>query len=429
MMTDDVSQLKRQLDEERKARQDAERSLADERFLLNALMETIPDHLYFKDRESRFIRISTFLAESFGLADPAKAVGKTDFDYFTPEHAQQARADEIAVMESGHSLILEEKETWLDRPDTWVSTTKAPLYDAQGNVVGTFGISKDVTERRRVLAQMEAQMHELNALNARLIETQNELVRAEKNASLIRIIAGISHKLNTPLGNGKLALSTCDDEMRITHGQLASGKMTQSGLQAHLTTFSEAAKIASDSIDAALQLVDDFRKVIVDYGLDHIETFRLGEFINHQVDALRERFPGEILRIALGIEADFEISTYRDLLARALAELLKNAVVYGVHGKPGSGISIGVKHDNDLACIVIEDEGVGLPAEQQHHVFDGFFTTRLGAANGLGLVIVHNIVTGPLGGRIEAENRPQGGARFVLSLPLSLEKTTHLPQP
>jgi len=130
-------------------RRRAEEALAQDRFLLQALMNHVPDHVYFKDRDSRLIRISKALAQLFGVRDPAQAVGKTDFDFFTEEHARQAYEDEQAIMRTGQPVSKEERETWADRPDTWVSTTKAPLRDEAGNVVGTFGISRDITERKR----------------------------------------------------------------------------------------------------------------------------------------------------------------------------------------------------------------------------------------------------------------------------------------
>ena len=126
----------------------AKEALAKEQFLINALMDNLSDHVYFKDRESRFIRINKSLALSFGLDDPALAEGKTDFDFFTREHAQQAFEDEQTIIRTGQLLNTEEKETHPNRPDTWVSTIKLPLTDNDGNIIGTFGISRDVTKRK-----------------------------------------------------------------------------------------------------------------------------------------------------------------------------------------------------------------------------------------------------------------------------------------
>jgi PAS domain S-box-containing protein len=125
-------------------------ALEKERYLLHALMDNLPHNIYFKDREGRFIRINKALAECFGLLDASEALGKTDFDYFSDEHARQALADERFIMKTGQPMLdREEKETWLDGHTTWALTTKMPLYDDEGQLVGTFGVSRDITKQKR----------------------------------------------------------------------------------------------------------------------------------------------------------------------------------------------------------------------------------------------------------------------------------------
>ena len=135
-------------------RKEMEEALAMERHLLHALLDNVPDHVYFKDLESRFLRISTANARWLKVADPSVVQGKTDFDYFAPEHAQKALADEQRIIETGKPLLnVEEKETWPDGRETWVSTSKMPLRDTAGRIIGTFGVSTDITARK--LAEIE----------------------------------------------------------------------------------------------------------------------------------------------------------------------------------------------------------------------------------------------------------------------------------
>ncbi len=129
--------------------------LRDE-ILLETLMENVPDMIYFKDRESRFTRINQYAAARFGIASPSLAVGRTDFDFFTDEHATQARRDEQEIVRTGQPLVnVEEKETRADGEIRWVSTTKLPLRDREGTIVGTFGISRDVTQRKQAEEQLQ----------------------------------------------------------------------------------------------------------------------------------------------------------------------------------------------------------------------------------------------------------------------------------
>jgi PAS domain S-box-containing protein len=140
-------------------------ALAQEQYLLNALLDRTPDHIYFKDTESRFIRVSRSQSERFGLDDPADVVGMTDFDFFTEEHARPAYEDEQRIVRTGEPVLgLEEKETWPDWPDTWVSTSKMPLRDETGKIVGTFGISSDITARKQAELALERRAVQLQTV-------------------------------------------------------------------------------------------------------------------------------------------------------------------------------------------------------------------------------------------------------------------------
>ena len=136
----------------------------DAAWLFRVLMENIPDAVYFKDRESRFVAVSRALCEKFGLKDSSAVLGKTDLDFFSTEHARQAYDDEHEIVRTGQPIIgVEERETWGDRPDTWASSTKLPLMGPGGDIIGTFGISRDITQRKlfqEKLAESEAQLRQ-----------------------------------------------------------------------------------------------------------------------------------------------------------------------------------------------------------------------------------------------------------------------------
>jgi PAS domain S-box-containing protein len=125
--------------------------LQDEVFLLETMMDDLPDAIYFKDRDSRFTRINRYAAAHYGIVNPALAVGRTDFDFFTEEHAGQALRDEQQIIRTGQPLVsIEEKETLPDGKLRWVSTTKLPLRDREGDIVGILGLSHDITQRKHV---------------------------------------------------------------------------------------------------------------------------------------------------------------------------------------------------------------------------------------------------------------------------------------
>src|SRR6201993_3137451 len=165
-------------------RSQMENALGRERFLLKTLMDSLPDHIYFKDRESRFIAVNRAMAALFGLEDPADVLGKTDADLFTREHAQAALHDEQEILRTGQPLVnLEEKETWSDGHETWVSTSKLPLRDPNGSIIGTFGLSRDITEKKRAEEKLAALARELREKNEAL-EQDLEMARELQQAML-----------------------------------------------------------------------------------------------------------------------------------------------------------------------------------------------------------------------------------------------------
>lgn len=127
-----------------------------DRNLLDTLLEYIPDSVFFKDRESRFLRISRAMARHCNLSDPNLALHKTDADIFTAEHALQALADECLIVETGKPLIeKEEKETWPDGHETWALTTMVPLKNRLGRTIGTMGFARNITERKEAALRMQ----------------------------------------------------------------------------------------------------------------------------------------------------------------------------------------------------------------------------------------------------------------------------------
>ena len=123
--------------------------LQDDIFLLEMVMDDFPETIYFKDRESRFTHINRYAAAHYGIMNPALAVGRTDFDFFTDEHACQALREEQEIIRTGRPLVsVKERETLPNGKLRWVRTTKLPLHDRTGDIVGTFGLSRDIGERR-----------------------------------------------------------------------------------------------------------------------------------------------------------------------------------------------------------------------------------------------------------------------------------------
>ncbi len=145
-------------------RKQMEEAFAREQFLVNALLDTLPDHIYFKDLESRFIRNSKSHILSFGYSNPEDVKGKTDFDFFEKEDAQKAFEDEQTIIRTGQGIIKEEKLTRTNQSDVWFAAMKLPLYDKEGNIIGTFGVSRDITSSKKIEEELESERIMLRTL-------------------------------------------------------------------------------------------------------------------------------------------------------------------------------------------------------------------------------------------------------------------------
>lgn len=143
----------------------AEDELRHERFLLSSMMDHGDDHIYFKDAASRFVRVNQAMARWLRVREPDDVVGKTDFDFFAREHAEAAFRDEQEILSTGRSIVSrEEKETWPDGRVTWVLTSKMPLRDPAGRIMGTFGVSRDITNRKMVEVEFHRQRRILQSV-------------------------------------------------------------------------------------------------------------------------------------------------------------------------------------------------------------------------------------------------------------------------
>ena len=146
-------------------------SSPDSGFLLQNLMDYSSDAIYFKDRQSRFLMVNRTCIEKHGWESAEVVKGRTGFDVFSKEHAEQAFADEQRIIETGKLLNnIEEKEPWPDGSVTWVSITKMPLKSADGEIIGTFGMSRDITARKEAELRVRRYAEEVRLITEEMEE-------------------------------------------------------------------------------------------------------------------------------------------------------------------------------------------------------------------------------------------------------------------
>ena len=167
----------------------AEHVLSQDGALRNDLLENIPDGVWFKDRESRFTWVNKSIVNDFGMLNRSDIIGKTDYDFFPMEHANAAREDEIRIMETNKPILNHlERDNYGDGTPRWVYTTKIPIHDSQGQVIGTCGVTKDVTTMKKA---EEALALESNLLNAMLNNIPDAIYFKDNQSRFVRVSRGI----------------------------------------------------------------------------------------------------------------------------------------------------------------------------------------------------------------------------------------------
>ena len=225
---------------------DSEPVRADFGLFLSALMELLQGAVYFKDQQSRFLLINQILAKSLRVGSPAEAIGKSDFDFFTEEHARPAFADEQEIIRTGRPIInKEEKETRPDGQSTWVSTTKMPLRDKDGRIIGTFGFSRDVTESRRMRDTLTESETRLASASEQLTTVSQTMVAsAGETAMLVDFLQGASQQVSTTVSSVAGAASQVQESIR---------EISKNA--------NDSARVAKNAVDVAESAKDSMKKL------------------------------------------------------------------------------------------------------------------------------------------------------------------------
>jgi PAS domain S-box-containing protein len=362
--------------------------LKQERYLLHTLMDYLPHNIYFKDALSRFIRINRAMANLFGLKDTAEAIGHSDLDFFSGEHALQALADEREILRTGRPILdKEEKETWFDGHETWVVTTKMPLYDEAGRIVGTFGVSRDITEQKMAAVALRA---------------AKEAAEAASRAKSI-FLANMSHEIRTPL-NAIIGIAELMLDAPLAQDQ-----------REYLTLVLESGESLLTIINDLL----DFSKIEAGkFRLDHA-SFNLAESLGDTMKSLAIRAHHKGLELAYHLRPDVPIALVGDgpRLRQVVINLVGNAIKFTDQGEVVLDVSCQSAADHAVVLhFAVTDTGIGVPEDKRAAIFEAFeqadgSTTRRYGGTGLGLSIASRLVE-MMGGQLQVESEVGRGSTF-----------------
>lgn len=285
-------------------------------------------------------------------------------------------------------------------------------------------VSARTAELQQAKQEAELANEELSSVLDNLGKTQQELVRRDKLAALGALVAGVAHELNTPIGNSLTMASSMSERTAALRDDLKSG-LRRSVLESYLEQAAAADDVVLRNLNRAAALVAGFKDIALDSGDSQRSRFVLGDVVAALLESVQSEVARQGLELIEDVDHWLEMDSYPGPLTQALRHLIDNSLAHGFggrHGRDGdaSGSITLSAHDGGKGDITItlSDTGVGIAPEHLPRIYDPFFTTRLGAGgSGLGLYITHNIVTGVLGGQIEAASTPGQGTSLMLRLP------------
>lgn len=369
----------------------AEKAIEYERYLLNMLMDNIPDTIYFKDKDCRFIRINRAHVKLLGALNEKEAIGKTDFDFFDKDTALESFNDEIKIMKTGRPIInKEEKISMQGKPPRWFSATKVPIYDEMGNISGIVGISRDITHLKETEETLRKYSEELKELNA----TKD------------RFMSIIAHDLKSPFGTllGFLELMREDFE-----------EITRKDLKNFIGMSYESARKIFNLLHNLLEWAY-MQKGQIKFDPIVIE---LKHFVDESTEVLIDRAKEKGLTIINEVVPDIKIKADKSMIQTVIRNIVNNAVKFT---PTGGSISITAENlDNDMVKISIKDTGIGMSEEDREKLFklDSHHTsigTEGESGTGLGLIICKEMVE-KNNGEIWVESEPGKGSIFYFTVP------------
>jgi PAS domain S-box-containing protein len=384
--------------------------LDNERRILRTFIDNVPDLMFVKDVESRFVVANPELARWAGFDKPEDLIGKTEFDVFPHEVARAMYEDNLRVIRSGKPMLNSEQAVGPiadGRPRIYL-TTKVPLFDGDGQVTGIAGMARDITERKVT----EDALRESNRELQESIERANRLAfeADAANRSKSEFLANMSHEIRTPM-NGVLGMN---------------GLLLNSDLAPDQRHYAEVVDASAKSLLTVIDDILDFSKV--EAGRLEIDTLDfnlhvlMGDFAEMMSERLDEKQLEFICTVAPDVAANLQGDPGR--LRQVLLNLVGNAIKFTRHGEVVVRVALISETDAEVRLrFSVRDTGIGIPQDKQQMLFHSFTqvdasTTRRYGGTGLGLAISKKLVE-LMGGEIGVESKEGAGSEFWFTLRLA----------
>jgi signal transduction histidine kinase len=289
------------------------------------------------------------------------------------------------------------------------------------HVAGALSRREADASLREAAESLERRNEALTRALEDLRNTQDELVRQEKLASLGGLVAGIAHEINTPLGICVTATSHVQGELKKWQRDYAAGNFDRARFEAMLAELEVAMRILEKNTRRGAELVQSFKQIAVDQSSGHRRVFDLSDYLDEILLSLRPKLKQFAGTVTVDCPANLHLDSYPGALSQVVTNLVMNALLHAFEGRAAGTVAIRAERSGDDVVLSVSDDGVGMPPADLNRFFDPFFTTRRGSGGtGLGAHIVFNLVTGLLGGAIQARSEPGKGLGVTMRLPLKV---------
>jgi signal transduction histidine kinase len=320
-------------------------------------------------------------------------------------------------METGDPVIgIEVAGQRADQTDErfWI-TYWHPLRNPSGEIVGINVAAEEITERKRAEAALKASEKEIRSARdaaeaalRNLQETQNFLIEAEKLAALGRLVAGVAHEINNPVGTSLTVASSLERKTAAFIADVARGDLRRSSLNEFLEISRKASAQLVANLTRAAELVQSFKQVATDRNYSNQRSFDLGDLTEQVFLSLRPGLGKQNVTLNVECRPDLTMNSYPGPYGQVLTNLLLNSIAHAFPDGKGGTVDVKAQASGtDHVEIVFSDDGCGMSLDVRHRAFDPFFTTRRDqGGTGLGLHIVYSIVRNCLGGRLTLNSEP-----------------------
>jgi PAS domain S-box-containing protein len=401
---------------------------------LRSLFALSPLGINLQDMAGRYIEANDAFLSIVGYTRE-ELLGMTCYDLIPPKYLDDEPRRLRRLRETGLIPAYEKSYFRKNGSEVPVSTLTVLVAGPDGQDF-KWTIVEDITirlEAREAQRQLNDELERLVAERTAELQVAIEgLMRSEKLASLGSLVAGVAHEISTPVGNASLATSTLVGAIGDFEAELA-GRLSRSALDGFVRQVKLGVDIANRNIERVAGLIQSFKQVAVDQTSSQRRQFQLTEIVDEILTTMHPSLKRAGVATDVSIDPALTLDSYPGPLGQVLTNLINNAILHGFpKGNAASALpgarQIGIKAqavDQDLIRLEVKDNGVGIPASALGRIFDPFYTSKLGqGGSGLGLHIVHNIVTDVLAGSVGVESDVGTGTVFIITFPKTTPQTT-----